>query len=140
VKGYVEVRSLKYSNILCPHEPMMVHNCIKFHSYFFFLFNFLKGGVDICRGNALHSNLHVLVAHRSPYRVEDAYKPRIKKEIFEINLKPRTSTWLQKADLLFVAMEHQNSADDEVVVEKPTTDMGIIFDPSFWEVSSCLED
>ncbi|KAE8037892.1 hypothetical protein FH972_010445 [Carpinus fangiana] len=41
-----------------------------------------------------------------------------------------TSTWLQKADLLFVAEEHQNSTYDEVVVKKPTTGTGIIFDPS----------
>lgn len=48
--------------------------------------------------------------------------------IFENNLKPRTSTWLRKADLLFVAKEHQNSADNGVVVEKPTASTRIIFD------------
>jgi hypothetical protein len=56
----------------------------------------------------------------------------IKKRIFEINLKLRTSTWLQKVDLLFVDEEHQNSTDNKVVVvvEKPTAGTGIIFNPS----------
>jgi hypothetical protein len=55
----------------------------------------------------------------------------IKKRIFEVNLKLRTSTWLQKADLLFVDEEHQNSTDNKVVVvEKPTVGTGIIFNPS----------
>jgi hypothetical protein len=61
--------------------------------------------------------------------------------IFENNLKLRTSTWLRKADLLFVVKEHQNSADDEVVVvEKPTAGTGIHFQSqAFWEASSCLD-
>jgi hypothetical protein len=46
--------------------------------------------------------------------------------IFENDLKLRTSTWLQKADLLFVAKEHQNLADDEVVVEKPTMEKELL--------------